>query len=333
MADRITINFAANTREVEQGADRIDDSLTNVEKALEDVGTEGERSLEKTTDAASDLEKGTRDVEGSVRELGSAATDALGGDLVGGAESALTSILGLGAIGGAGGIVATSLIEIARGFGASWEEESEATKERISSMYDDMLESGANFLSDNLVQQNVTAIVQDAEKLKTLNDYAIDTGIAVADLIAAEAGAGGTRSALLEKINGQLADNVALQEAGGFETQAEADALDAQIVKLDRVREHFDGLASEQRESLNLVQTTRDVLDVIESGSSATVFARKEENEQIQKRNKLLADTPTTVTSRLVLDTNEADKQLASLFAKPRYVKTNAVDRNGKPII
>lgn len=304
MSDRITINFTANTREVERGADRMADSLGDVESSLDDIGNQGEKALRKTTDAVDDLNTKTSDTQGTVQDLGSAAQDALGGDFVSGATGAATSLLGLIGLGGTAGVLLT---EVARAFNQSWQDNAAATEARVKTMYDDMLKSGQDFLSDSQIQQNVADIVNDTEKMKDLNTFAINSGIAITDLIAAEAGASEARSSVLSELNRQIEENVNLQESGTITSGDQLTIVEAQESKLQEILTHYGNIATEQDNVLGLVKQTRDVYEVVAQGTADEVLQRKEENELIQKRNKALADTPTTVPVKLEVDTSQLD--------------------------
>ena len=329
MVDRITINFTANTREVERGAERMSDALGDVEGSLEDVGQKGEEALGQAGDAVDDLDGKTRNAQGTVQELGTAAKQALSGDFVGGASSAGLALAGLA---GVGGTVAIGLIEIAKGFAAAWQENAKATEERVKSMYADMLESGQNFLSESKVQTKINDIVNDTEKIKDLNGFAIESGISIAELVAAEAGASEARQAVLAELNAQIAENLSLQASTTDTSGNELIILEAKEVKLQAILSHYGELNAEQSKAYDLAQLGREAQDVAAIGTAEEVLRRREENELVQKRNKALADTPTTVTTKLVLDTKQAEADLRALATKTLGITVVVKDPIGRRI-
>lgn len=106
MSDRIEINFTANVREVMRGTEQIGDGLKKTERALDDVGEQGEQSLEKITKAQGDVADASTKVGSALSDVGGIAKSALEGDLGGAVEGAAQSIGGLAAlIPGVGGLV------------------------------------------------------------------------------------------------------------------------------------------------------------------------------------------------------------------------------------
>lgn len=322
MADRITINFTANTREVERGADRIDDSLTDVEKALEDVGKEGERSLDKATGASDDLGDSVEGVDGKLDGLGNTAKDALEGDVAGAARGAGEAISGLGPIGLAAGTAIVAGTEIVKGVFDANAAAAEAMAEATSNAFARMVEAGGNYYTKAIADKQIYDTLSDPDKLADILKIVEQTGLAESEVTRAVALSGVERQNTLNKLNDIYAANILLTTQGYLTEQQLADqngAITEQIAMLQ-------GRNAEDKAGA-------DLLSIYDAATGGVLAKRETEHELIQKRNKALAETPTTITTTLTLDTSEADKQLTNLFAKPRYVKTSAVDRNGKPII
>ncbi len=170
--------------EAEKAAKKVDRDLT---EALDDAGDAASKTGKKMGD---DLGDGTRRMSEGVKDFKDEATQnfsevasSFSGDmdsaidLVQGTLGGLASSTGLGAplaIGLAG------LGALAGSFYTQWQENAEKTEERISAMYDDMLESGQNFLSESYIQENLSEIVKSEDRLneatRLSNQLGIDRG-------------------------------------------------------------------------------------------------------------------------------------------------------------
>lgn len=84
----------------------------------------------------------------------------------------------LGPAGAIGSLIGAAGLGMAVAFYQNWKEQSENVEERISDMYDDMLESGNNFLSEQVINTGISEILNSAED--AVIDYAKAQEIAAA---------------------------------------------------------------------------------------------------------------------------------------------------------
>jgi len=248
MADRITINFTANTRDVERGAERISDSLSEVEDSLDDVGTEGQRSLEKATEATDDLGESADATGGKVGAIGGIAKDALEGDLSGAASAGAEALSALGPAGVAAGIIAVGGIEIIKGVVEGIGEATEADQAKAAEWAQAYIDAGSKILSAAQTVASSNAIITDPEQYEKAQENAKNWGVSVG--LAVLAMAGNTDA---------LAEATASLDARG--DVATANAAAAEKASRDLTRAEIDYLASvatgrsallEQTASMNL---------------------------------------------------------------------------------
>lgn len=142
-------NLEAEFRDIVQ-------SSRKAERAVADIGDKGFREAGASTGAFKDeavqnFSEVASSFSGDITEM----ADGVQG-LTGGLASALTPGIGipiaiLGAAAGA--------------FLQSWIDSSEESKERVNSMYQDMLESGNRFVSDNFVNDAIATLGEDQGKV------------------------------------------------------------------------------------------------------------------------------------------------------------------------
>src|SRR5690606_10203328 len=112
---------------------------------------------------------------------------------LGGLATAIPGIgIALAGLGAAGGL-----------FYNQWAQAAEDTEERISSMYDDMLESGQNYLSADFINQALAELAKDDGRMADVTRRAEDLGLAVEDVMIAEVTAGNERDRVMSKARDQ----------------------------------------------------------------------------------------------------------------------------------
>lgn len=325
MADEIKIDFTADVRKVIKGTDEIGTALDETKRTLDDVGEDGARSLEKLTDAQADTEAGAKNLGGTVAgELSDAFRD-FDGTAEGAVEGAGAALSGLAAlIPGIGGLIGAGLGAAATGMVDLWQTSSKKTEDRVRSMYEDMIESGNRFLSESAIQQQIKAIVDDADALGQLAEYATTLGIGIDTLVAAEAGSTNARREVLAKVNEELETNVKLQEDGTFESQEQLTAVENYLTKLEIVKQHFDTITALQQEQIDKANVYDQAVDAAKGGLEL-------QNEELQKRNTLIALTPATVSTKLVVDDSDLKRKLAQ--SPTIRVNIEGFARNGSRVV
>lgn len=243
-SDRITLNFGANTREVEQGTDRIADSLTDTERKLEDVGRAGEDAGDAAAGGLADVGTSAGDVGTQLGDLGNIATDVLEGDVAGGARSAVGAISGLAAlIPGVGAAIGSGLALAANAFIGAWEQAAKTNEDRIKSMYEDMIASGRDFASTEFVNSEIDKIVEDDARLAQVKADAAEAGVKLSIALRAEAGDQVALSTVLQAVRDRR-DELNRQQQDYIEKNNDVNAaLDEQIGGLDLLEIAYGSVA------------------------------------------------------------------------------------------
>lgn len=207
----IKIDFISNVTSFLRGTKDTEQALEDVADSLDDVVRDGDRATEKLERGFRDLARQAEKTEDSVKDVGEKGFKAAGENvsnfkdeavqnfsevassfsgnvedmasgvqgLTGGLASALTPGIGIPiAILGAAAAV----------FLENWRKSAEESEERISSMYDDMLESGEGFLSAQFLQQGIATIFGDPEKIKLAEERAKSLGATTETVARAMAG-------------------------------------------------------------------------------------------------------------------------------------------------
>lgn len=214
MSGRITIDVGLNTRDVAKGAKDAETALGKLEDAVGDTSKGGARDLDKLEDELKDVQRATERADASMKDVRSSSKTAFDGasdnvrgfkdeavqnfsevassfsgdvtqmadgvqGLAGGLASALTPGIG----------IPVAILGAAAGaFLQSWIESSEQSKERISSMYQDMLDSGSRFLSDNYINQALGELGEDAGKVAEATKRAAEYRTSESDVLRAMVG-------------------------------------------------------------------------------------------------------------------------------------------------
>ncbi len=219
-------------------ADAIDAELqglaSGAEGRLDGIGDEGkssaeklERSFKESLEAVSDKAKSTGDdVDRSMREGGDRASGAVSefkdeatsnfsevassfsGDMDSAADLVQGTLGGLaGSIPGGVGLALGGLGALAGLFYSQWSENAEKTEARIQSMYEDMAESGSDYLSENYVRTEMAAIIENADRYAQVMDLASRAGVGEDSALRALAGDAEAAAPILDTLNEAMADN------------------------------------------------------------------------------------------------------------------------------
>lgn len=260
-------------------------ALDKVEQAGDDAGSELERSFERAQDSTKELAREHRKLADTIRdearksnrvvrdsaddgfrgsseavrgfkdeavqnfsEVASSFDGSVGGavdgvqGLLGGLATSITGPVGLafGGIGLIAGTVASNWAIAAEDIAADWQE-----------MYDDMVESGETFLSQDLVNQRIQEIAQDQGKVNAAVEEGRSIGSNYLDVIRAQAGDMDALTSVLTNARGALEEQNAAQDdfiaKNGDESAAIADKqgqLELLVEKYERLIGAQDGAAS-----------------------------------------------------------------------------------------
>lgn len=251
--------MALETSGIRKGATDAERALKDLEDAVGDTGRDGAKDLTKLEDELKDVQRASERAERSLADMGDAGTrgtrdmsqgvqdfkqeavqnfsevaSSFSGDitqmadgvqgLTGGLASALTPGIGIpiAVLGAAAGA-----------FLSSWIEASEDSKERVSDMYDDMLESGSRFLSEDFVNKALGELGKDAGKLADARKRAAESGAEGAEVLRAMVGDQEAIARVADDYRVKLAEEVRSIQESNKESREKADLIDAANVKYE----------------------------------------------------------------------------------------------------
>lgn len=361
MAKGIEIGIGVDTKAAKQGLEAgLIEPLEDAQGALEDLGRDKgpdklERNLEAAQDATERLKKETRETADAIeREYRDAyrklkteskegyrkASDAAEGfkdeakqnfaetasSFDGSMESIADGVQGtLGglatSISGPLGIAAAGAGAVAGAFLNSWITSTEETKQAISDMYEDMLESGQEYLSQDFLNRKTQELVENEGKMAELRAIQYRTGVDLNTLILAELTAGKERTQVQAILNKQLED--ASVSEGDYRK-----GVEGANAQLREQVQHYNDLNGQQESAASKAAIVRDVwADIAKRGLEAAASA-KTQGERLQAQADTLRGMPKSLTVNVDADTSALDRALRT----PRRVPVDLVTRSGKRV-
>lgn len=337
VADRIEINFTANSAEVDEAAKRIGQDLTDTQKSLDKVGQAG-------VDAGSDASRGLGDVATAAKSTGTTIDEEVGGgftkagktgsDVISGVKTGLLGAAGIaggvaGTIGSAVGSGISALIDLATESNKQWEK----VKQGITDAYKEAAEQGATALSQAQIVSASIDILNDSGRKQEAVDAAKKIGVDLNTYIRAQAGSYEDLQAVVIATKKTEADRQAqLDEAGKRGTQFG----DAEVVELEKIRKKNEELLQVSDAGVDNAKRAQDIKDGL---------AKKEQQNQkdvadttlakIQDIKQATDGIPPEKVIKVTTDTSAADAAIAKFVTKPRNftISARVVDRYGKDII
>lgn len=311
--------FLSGTKDVQRSLDDVADSLDDLgreaTKAGEKLGDELKDGGEKGEDAAKGLERKFRDALDTVRTDSRKAGDDLGDSIRRGAdkagegldnfkeeardtaretaasfdgsadsladmfqETAANALSGFGPAGAAAGLA------IAAGAGVAfnaWQEKTERIKEAVSSMFEDMLESGNEYLSESYIQQAGNDWLSNAsgDQLQILKEAAEDLGMARGDIVRA--------------INGdQEAQALLAERTTEYQKTVTGSSLYATNAIRDMVNEQNNAADS----AANLTAISREAYRSTSEDAREWARAQAEVDDAVKAANDSIAENNKTLT-------------------------------------
>lgn len=303
--------FLGGTRDVEKALDDVADSLDDLaregEKAGDKAGDSLKDGLDDAGDAAKKLERKFKDAFDEVKKGSRKAGDDLGDNVKRGAGKAeqgldefkdearqtaretaasfdgtadslvdMAQETAANALGGFGPLGAAAGIALAAGAGAmysAYQEKAEATKQLIADMFDDMIASGNDFASAEIINTQLQSIVADDELVRVYTAAAGKIGVSVSEALAAAAG-----DPQAMEVVGQAAqlwlDGIGA-DAGSARTDVQglSQAIEAQGSAVDsassRARLYRDAAVTSGDALADWAQAQADVNDIIDDTNTA----------------------------------------------------------------
>lgn len=286
--------------------ERAKDSGRDIERGMDDA----ERSTEKVDDKVG----GLGDTLGG---LGSAAKDALEGDVQGAVESVGESLEGLaGLIPGVGAIIGAGLGVVATEVAKSWEESTEETKERVSSMYQDMLDSGQAYLSQVYLTAEVQKLLgsDDGNKFDEISEKAKALQLPIETIAAAYAGWGDAIQIVKDRAAEVIEEENKRQGKSGLATELIVQSREA-IAAVDDVAASTDSAAARAEAAIATTSKYADAWGAVDKKAK-------------DAKDTVDGVSDKTVTVELEVDDSAIDRAIR----KPRVLNNITIGtvRNGK---
>lgn len=295
----INLSFIADVRSLLTGTRDVNRALDTVSDALDDMANDGDqaaRELErdmrqsfddirrdarrKTDDIADDTKRNMRkageatgdfkrEAVQNVSETASSWDGSMEGiaDMVQGTFGGLADLPGIGlavaGIGAAGGAAA-----------ALWQQHTEAIKQNVSDMFDDLIESGEEYLSQQYIQEAYWKIIQAADgailKQSELNKIMEATGLSREQVALAYAGDQEAIIRLQEVLNGKLQEqNDIITDAQNYSLAQRAEAGERQG-ELNRMIEGLEDYRDRIDETVTTTERARQAWDIYEDSQAKT---------------------------------------------------------------
>lgn len=308
--------FEDMARQADRSADKAGDALADETKSgartaeralgdLEDAFRDTMRDAEKRTKSAADslgddMKRGAREAEQGMDDLNAnAASNAkeFAASWDGSAQGAIDSLQGFvaEATEGFGPVGLAAGVALAAGAGAmytAWQEKSEAVKQAIRAMYDDMLASGESYLSQDAIQTRISDIVNGAEDavigFGEVQRQSELLGTSVQTMLLAWAG----NASAIEEVQGRVNEKL--------------DETSRKFQSGDITRDAFAGTRYQLTDVADRLGDVTGQLDVASDGAATT-------RQAMRLLNREYADTPKTVTTDVDADTAPAHAQLDNL--------------------
>lgn len=316
-----------------------------LERSMRDAGKATERLEDDHKDLARTIERYSREAGRDIKKNYSEGADAAGGtvgefkdeakanfaEVTSSFDGSMDSIVDL-AQGTFGGLAGTLMGPIGLASGAvaalggvwyaSWKANAEATEQRISDMYEDMKESGAGFLSEQFISDQLAKIfgmADDAavswERLQNIVEASGETEATVAR---AFAGDGAARIEVLEGLrrkHEELNEELAAVVPNGYDnTHVERQTqIGNEISTVDRYRDSILKLTDEQANAADRASGLSDALRDVGDAAS---------------------DIPANISVTVNPDTGQFENKLRPFLSKQRKIRVEAefVTRDGKVI-
>lgn len=224
------------------------------------------------------------------------------------------------ALGGFGPIGAAAGIAAAIGFGAltaQIEKDTEASKERVQSMYDAMIESQGRFLTDSTIMSQVKAITDDTEQMAKAQEIASGSGVDLGVVLRAMAGDASAAADVQAELQKKLDEAAETAKTAADEnralTQSEQDAASAAGKAADALAGYGDEM-----------QLASDKYDAY---ASAARYANNQMQDAAKKAAGLRAELvklPDNTTINLAVNDNISgvtqrfNRELAAMRQKAR---------------
>lgn len=236
----------------------------DVERAAESL-EEVDEKAKHAADSTRDVGKASKDAGDDFSTLGDIARDVLEGDFGSAAENAIGSLAALGVFAGAGGALASVIGEgvgaIVGDFIGQWDRAARETEQRISDMFDDFLESGQSYLSQQFIDAKIGELITNTEEWNRIREESALIGEHESTLLRANAGdlaaVNDAISAAKERRAELVAEGERYIEVNGRENAAITD----QVSSIDLLIQKLAGVSGEQDTAAAKAEAARAAME------------------------------------------------------------------------
>lgn len=273
-----------------------------------------EGTKELKNEAISNFAEVTSSFDGSIQGIADGLQGTLGGVSLGLSTlgpAGVAAGLGLGLVGAAAGTVFSQI-------GA----DSEASAQRVEDSFQDMIASGNAFVSEDLINKNLAAIIGDDGKLAKAKSDAKELGVATTDVLRAMAGD-------QEAISKVIAAGNALRDDEVQKIQEGKDILQDQVTQIEVINGKYDHIlgtyTSVNSESQKALEKANLYLQTTDKQAAA-------EQRHLQIVADKIKSIPTQLTVGITADTSGLDKKLAEYKRAGVTIRADIVDRYGRTL-
>jgi uncharacterized protein YoxC len=331
-------------------ADSLDDLARDAQRAGKSTGTEFKRGTDDARDGVEKLERSFKDMTDAVKPASKKVGDDIGDSVKDGTHKASESTeefkdearsnfsevassfsgdmdsaadLVQGTLGGLAGSLTGPIGLALGGLGAAaglfynqWKENSEKTKQTISDMYDDMLASGADFLSKDYIADQLSKIYQGADdaaiKVKALRELATESEIPEPLLARALVGDEQARAKVKSEIAARRLDiNEALDDATA-KGQNIAPVLAPAIQALQDVEDKVNGTSKEFTEAQRNAEAAGAAIAGITAPTQGVASSAEDARSKFDGLGRAISGLPSP-TVKVTADLTEARRQIKQL--------------------
>lgn len=282
------------------------------QRASKDTGDDIGRNVKRGTDDAEDGLSNFKDEANSTARETAASFDGSADSIAGAFQEVAAN-----ALGGFGPAGALAGLALAAGLGTFWtsfQENSEKAQQRVSDMYQDMLESGAEFVSKEFIADEINKIYDNADdavvKVKELQELANSTKIAEPLLARALVGDEEARKEVRSEIARQrLAINEALDDAtakGSNLAPTFAPAMEA----LREVEDRVAGVSDEFTTAQANASAARAAIEGITAPTNGVARSAEDAMSKFDGLGRKIADLTPEVTVKVTADTSNAERAI-----------------------
>jgi hypothetical protein len=321
LGDSLGDDIKKGAKDAETAVEKLErgfkDMADTAKKESKAAGRDLDRNIKDGTDGAREGLKDFKDESASTARESAASFDGSADSIVGSfQEIAANAFAGFGPLGAAAGLAAA--IGIGVGF-TQMQADADATKERVTEAFEDMLESGKAYASEQFINDSLKDIVTDSGKLSDAQKDAASLGLDLSLVLRAQAG---DASALNSVITASADKYAAVRDRQRELSETGAPIpgeLQGQATAAESLASKYAGLANDMTTAAGQAAIYRDAQV---GAASSTDIAKA----AVDNFNSAVSQIQSSKSLNIDVDTSAAEAKLAQL-ARNRTVTIN-VDGN-----